>query len=385
MTVSKRLAPYGTTIFAEMTALAQAHDAINLGQGFPDWDGPEFIKQAATNAMAAGGHDQYPPMPGLPELRIAVASRYSPLLSGRIDPDTEVTITCGCTEGLMVSMLGLLDPGDEVVVIEPYYDSYPVGLALADAIPKFVTLRPPRFELDPEHLKAAFSSRTKAILVNNPHNPTGRMLTTEELTAIADLCLEHDAIAICDEVYEEITFGPEHLRLANYPGMEDRTVTLSSVGKTYSLTGWKVGWAIAPPALTRGIRSAHQFMTFTTPTPVQHGTVAALAAPQSFYQDLRTSYLGLRDLLAAGLTEVGFDVHLPEGTYFMMAGYGAFSDLDDRAFARHLVEVAGVAVIPPSVFYDNPERGQGMVRFAFCKSRDALEAAVDRLSRLTHS
>lgn len=383
MTVSKRLAPYGTTIFAEMTALAIAHDAVNLGQGFPDWDGPDFIKRAANEAMARGGHDQYPPMPGLPELRAAVSNRYSPLLGRQIDPGTEVTITCGCTEGLMTSFLGLLDPGDEVVIIEPYYDSYPVGIALAGATPRYITLGPPGFEIDTDQLTAAFNERTRAIVVNTPHNPTGRMFTHDELSAIAGLCQKYDVVAICDEVYEEITFGPEHLRLATFPGMEDRTVTLSSVGKTYSLTGWKVGWAIAPPRLTQGIRAAHQFMTFTTPTPVQHGTVAALGAPPSFYQDLRTSYLWLRDLLASGLTEIGFEVHIPEGTYFMMAGYHAFSDLDDRAFARHLVETTRVALIPPSVFYHRPESGQGMVRFAFCKSRHALEAALERLSSLT--
>jgi len=382
MAVSKRLQPFGVTIFAEMTALAQQYGAVNLGQGFPDWDGPDFVKEAAATSLAAGGSDQYPPMPGLPALRQTVAGRYGPLLGREVDPDTEVTITCGCTEGLTACFLGLIDPGDEVVVIEPYYDSYPVGIAFAGAIPRYVTLRPPDFALDPEELRAVFSEKTRAIVVNTPHNPSGRMFTYDEINLIAELCLEYDAIAISDEVYEEITFDGEHLRLATFPDMAERTVTLSSVGKTYSLTGWKVGWAIAAPSLTAGVRSAHQFMTFTTPTPVQHGTVAALNAPQQFYEDLRTDYRRLRDLLAKGLTEIGFDVHLPQGTYFMMAGYNRFSTDDDRTFARQLVEQARVAVIPPSVFYQDPVEGHGLVRFAFCKSADVLEDALQRLSSL---
>ncbi len=382
VSVSKRLQPFGVTIFTEMTALAQRHGAVNLGQGFPDWDGPDFVKQAAAASLAEGGSDQYPPMVGVLALRQTVAHRYGPLLGRAIDPDTEVTITCGCTEGLTASFLGLIDPGDEVVVIEPYYDSYPVGIALAGAIPRYVTLRRPDFALDPEALRSVFSERTRAIVVNTPHNPSGRVLTREELALIAELCVEFDAIAICDEVYEEITFDVDHLRLATFPGMADRTVTLSSVGKTYSLTGWKVGWAIASPALTAGVRAAHQFMTFTTPTPVQHGTIAALNAPERFYEDLRTDYRHLRDLLADGLTEIGFDVHIPQGTYFMLAGYSRFSTADDQAFARRLVEETRVAVIPPSVFYHDPVEGHGMVRFAFCKKSEVLEDALERLTEL---
>ncbi len=382
MGVSKRLQPFGVTIFAEMTALAQKHDAVNLGQGFPDWDGPDFVKEAAAASLAAGGSDQYPPMPGLPILRQTLADRYGKLLGREIDPNTEVTVTCGCTEALTASFIGLIDPGDEVVIIEPYYDSYPVGLALAGATPRYVTLRPPAFRLDPDELRAAFSPLTKAIVVNTPHNPTGRVFTPDEMDLIAGLCLEFDSIAITDEVYEEILFDGAHIRLATLPGMADRTVTLSSVGKTYSLTGWKVGWAIAPPPLTAGIRSAHQFMTFTTPTPVQHGTVAALNAPDGFYTDLRTRYQALRDLLASGLESIGFDVTVPAGTYFMMADYRRFSDADDRTFARWLVETTGVAVIPPGVFYSDSTSGHGLVRFAFCKGASTLEEALDRLSRL---
>lgn len=382
MRLSARLHPFGVTIFTEMTALAQDLGAINLGQGFPDWDGPDFIKQAAAESLAGGGADQYPAMAGIRELRQAIAARYGPLIGRRIDPDTEVTVTSGCTEALAASLLGLLEGGDEVVMISPFYDSYPVDVALAGAVPRHVTLRPPDFRLDPDELRTAFSDRTRAILVNTPHNPSGRMFDRDELGLVADLCEYYDAIAICDEVYEEITFGPDHLRLATFPGMEERTVTLSSVGKTYSLTGWKVGWAIAPAPLTGAVRAAHQYLTFTTPTPVQHGAVAALRAAPSFYDELRAQYLSLRDLLAGGLAEIGFDVHLPEGTYFMLAGYGRFSAEDDRSFARRLIEEVGVAVIPPSVFYHDPADGHGLVRFAFCKRPEVLAAALDRLSGL---
>lgn len=381
MTVSQRLVPFGVTIFTEMTAMAFEHDAINLGQGFPDWDGPEFIKEAARRSLASGGADQYPPSAGMPPLRRAIADRYRPLLGRELDPDTEVTVTSGCTEGLAASFLGLVDPGDEVVLIEPYYDAYPVGVALAGAVPRYVTLRPPDFALDLDELAAVVSPRTRAIVVNSPHNPTGRVFTTDELAGVARLCVEHDLVAISDEVYEEMVFEGEHRRLAAFPGMAERTVTLSSVGKTYSLTGWKVGWAIAPEHLTVGLRSAHQYLTFTTPTPVQLGSVAALAAPASYYEELRTTYRTLRDVLADGLGRIGFDLRPPQGTYFVMAGYGRHSSEDDRTFARRLVEEAGVATVPPGVFYHDPSSGHGLLRFAFCKREDLLSEAVGRLER----
>lgn len=381
MTVSQRLAPFGVTIFTEMTAMAVEHDAINLGQGFPDWDGPEFIKEAARSSLASGGADQYPPSAGMPPLRRAIADRYGPLLGRELDPDTEVTVTSGCTEGLAASFLGLVDPGDEVVLIEPYYDAYPVGVALAGAVPRYVTLRPPDFALDLDELAAVVSPRTRVIVVNSPHNPTGRVFTTDELAGVARMCVEHDLVAISDEVYEEMVFEGEHRRLATFPGMAERTVTLSSVGKTYSLTGWKVGWAIAPEHLTVGLRSAHQYLTFTTPTPVQLGSVAALAAPASYYEELRTTYRTLRDVLVDGLGRIGFDIRPPQGTYFVMAGYGRYSPEDDRTFARRLVEEAGVATVPPGVFYHDPSSGHGLLRFAFCKREDLLGEAVGRLER----
>lgn len=377
MPTADRLAPFGVTIFTEMTQLAVEHDAINLGQGFPNWDGAGFVKEAAVRSISVGGHDQYPPSPGIPELRRAIGSRYGPLLDRDLDPDTEITVTCGCTEGLSASFLGLINPGDEVVVIEPYYDSYPVNIALAGAVPRYVALKAPEFGIDPDELRAVFNSNTKAIVVNNPHNPTGRVFTTEELEVIADLCKKYDAIAICDDVYEEMTYGTTHQRLATFDGMWERTLTLSSVGKTFSLTGWKLGWAIGPAGLTNGLRSAHQFLTFTTPTPVQHGGVAALKAPDDFYDDMRESYQRKRDLLAKGLESAGFEPYVPHGTYFLMAAHPDATD--DREFCRQLITRAGVVTIPPSVFYSRPELGSRLVRFAFCKDEEVLKEAIARL------
>ncbi len=381
MSISQRLQPFGVSIFSEITELAESNRAINLGQGTPDGDGPGFVKDAAR-ASLEGGTDQYPPSPGVWALRKAIADRYGPLLGRELDPDTEVTVACGCSEALAASFLGLVDPGDEVIVIEPYYDSYPVNVAFAGGTPRFVTLRPPDFRLDLDELSAAFSKRTRAILLNTPHNPTGRVFDDDELGAVATLCHEHDVIALCDEVYEELTFGPPHHRLATFEGMWNRTVTMSSVAKTYSLTGWKLGWTIGPEHLTAGVRAAHQFLTFTTPTPVQHGAVAALAAPAGYYTQLRASYRAKRDLLVDGLVAAGFLPYAPDGTYFVLADHTPFGLPDDRSFCRHMIEKVGVAAIPPSVFYHRPETGSRLVRFAFCKDEETLTEAVDRLGRL---
>lgn len=382
MSTADRLAPFGVTIFTEMTALAAEYDAINLGQGFPNWEGADFVKDAAIHSMAGGANDQYPPSPGVPALRQAIADRYGLLLGRELDPDAEVTVTSGCTEAMAASFLGLINPGDEVILIEPFYDSYPACASLAGAVPRFVQLKAPEFRLDPDELRAVFSERTKAIVFNTPHNPTGRMFDIDELQMVADLCQEFDTVVIADEVYEEITFGKPHLRIATLPGMWERTLTLSSLGKTFSLTGWKLGWAIGPPALTAGLRSAHQFLTFTTPTPVQHGGVAALQAPAEFFDDLRSSYRSKRDTLTRGLADVGFDVHVPEGTYFLLAGFESFGFGDDRKFARHMVEQAGVVAIPPSVFYNDPAAGKHLIRFAFCKDEVTLNEAIARLALL---
>ena len=379
MPTSDRLQSFGVTIFTEMSDLARKHGAINLGQGFPDWDGAEFVKEAAARATLAGGHDQYPPSPGIPELRSALAEHYSPLLGKRLDPETEITVTSGCTEALAAAALGLINPGDEVILIEPYYDAYPADVAMAGGVLRHVTLRPPEFTLDIGELQEAITPATKAVFFNNPHNPTGRVFTEAEVAGLARLCVENDVIAISDEVYEEMTYdGAGHRRLATFDGMWERTLTLSSLGKTFSLTGWKVGWAIGPPDLTNSLRAAHQFLTFTTPTPVQHGAVAALEAPPSFYQAMRDSYQNKRDLLAAGLADSGFEVHLPQGTYFLMADHPG--EGDDREFCFDLIERAGVVAIPPSVFYSHPADGASLIRFAFCKEEDTLREALERIA-----
>ena len=379
--VAGRLASFGATIFTEMSRLAAEKGAINLGQGFPNFDGPGFVKDAAVDAIRAG-HGQYARMFGIPELNRAVADFFAAGSGRRVDPDAEVTVTSGCTEALVASFLGLVDPGAEVILFEPYYDSYRACLAMAGAVPRFVTLRPPDFAVDPAELRAAFSDRTRAILVNTPHNPTGKVFSRDELELIASLCRRHDAIAVTDEVYERLVFDAEHIRLAILDGMWERTVTLSSLGKTFSLTGWKVGWAVAPPPLTEGVRAAHQFITFATATPLQHGAVAALRAPESYYEQFVAEYRARRDLLVDGLAGIGFEVYPPQGTYFVLADHTRFGFEDDVSFCRHLTSEVGVAAIPPSAFYHDPADGRRLVRFAFCKDLDTLRQALDRLGQL---
>lgn len=386
--VAERLRPFGTTIFAEMTALANEHKAVNLSQGFPDFDGPEFVREAATRAMAEG-RNQYAPLPGTPELRAAISGWY-----GRggmdVDPDREVTVTAGCTEALAASFLGIVNPGDEVVVFEPFYDSYRACLAMAGAVGRWVTLRPGadgRFEFDEAELRAAFGPKTRAILVNTPHNPTGKVFTREELGLIRDLCVEHDAIAIVDEVYERLTYdrGLPHVRLAQLDGMGERTLTLSSLGKTFSLTGWKIGWAVGPAWLTAGVRSAHQFLTYAVATPLQIGAAAALSEGEQSVRELRAHYHAMRDLLAGALEGVGLRVLTPDGSYFIMADHTPVSArlglADDVAFCRHLTSTVGVAAIPPSAFYADPGHGAAFVRFAFCKTEGTMRAAIERLEK----
>lgn len=382
---ARRFAPFGTTIFSEMTALANTHRAVNLSQGFPDFDGPELGKLAARQAIE-GGHNQYAPMPGVPALRQAIAGWAERVSGIECDPDTEVSVTSGCTEAIAATMLGLLNPGDEVVVFEPYYDSYRACLAMADAVPRFVTLRPTPggFGYDPSELRAAFSGRTRAVLVNTPHNPTGTVLSAAQLGEIASLCIAHDAIAISDEVYERLTYDEHrHRSIASFPGMRGRTVVLSSSGKSFSLTGWKVGWAIAPPAYSAAIRSAHQFLTFSVATPLQHGVAALLSDAEDEITALRDHYRTTRALLAEALSELGFGLTPPQGSYFILADHrevtrrlGLRTDVD---LCRWLPEHAGVAAIPPSAFYSNPEDGAELVRFAFCKRTETIDEAIRRL------
>jgi aspartate/methionine/tyrosine aminotransferase len=381
MQTARRLQTFGQTVFTEMSRLALKHDAVNLGQGFPNFDGPDFVKRAAIGAIDSG-RNQYAPPSGVFRLRGAIADRFSGRTGIQVDPDDHVTVTSGCTEALASAFLGLIDPGDEVVLVEPFYDCYPADVTLAGAIPRFVTLRPPDFSLHEEALREVFTDKTRAILINTPHNPTGRVFTGRELEVVAALCKEYDAIAITDEVYEDLVFDGSHVSLAQLDGMWERTLTLSSLGKTFSLTGWKVGWAIGPEPLTDGIRAAHQFVTFATATPLQYGAAAALEAPSSFYEELLATYRHRRDLLTSGLADLGFDVFTPQGTYFVLADHTRFGFGDDIAFARHMVTDIGVAVIPPGAFYHRARDGASLVRFAFCKDEATIVHALEKMQRL---
>jgi aspartate/methionine/tyrosine aminotransferase len=402
--VAKRLQPFGTTIFTEMTALAVKHNAVNLAQGFPDFDGPQLAKDAAKAAIDAG-HSQYARMFGVPKLNAAIANAFSKRLASSpstprhlatstpfpLDPDAHVTVTSGCTEALPATLLGLINPGDEVILFEPFYDSYRACVALAGATPRFVTLRPDsngRFGFDESELRSAFNARTRAILINTPHNPTGKVYTRSELELIASLCQKHNIIAITDEVYEHLTYEPSlpHISLASLPGMWERTVTLSSFGKSFSLTGWKIGWAIAPQNLTAGVRAAHQFLTFATATPLQHGAAVVIENPGPIVEEYKSLFRRNRDVLAKALTELGFKAFPSDGTYFIMADHSAVSKRlgagDDRELCQKMIELCGVAAIPPSVFYENRDHGKRFVRFAYCKKAETIDLAVSRLAAL---
>lgn len=379
--LSSKLAGFGTTIFSEMTRLANEHGAINLAQGFPDFDGPEFVKEAAIAAIRAGS-GQYERVSGTPEIHRALSAKYRRDWELAYAPDSEIVVTAGATEAIFAAVQGLCDDGDEVVLFEPYYDSYKASVRMAGAVPRVVTLRAPDWSFDPGQLAAAFGPRTRAVILNTPHNPTGKVFSGDELEAVARLCRERGAVCIADEVYEHLVYEGRHVPMASLPGMRERTITISSLSKTFSLTGWRIGWAMAPPELASAVRSAHQFITFTAATPLQHGAAAGLCAGPDYYAALLADYRGKRDYLAGELARIGFKVMRPQGTYFVCADFRPFGFDDDQAFARHVTEKIGVAVIPPSVFYDNAEHGRSYVRFAFCKRRETLEAAVARLEKL---
>ncbi len=380
---ARALEPYGTSIFAEMTRLANEHDALNLAQGFPDFDGPTEIIDAAVAALR-GGANQYARSRGQPQLVRAISDCHERFYGLSWDPDSEVGVFAGATEGIAAAILGMVDPGDEVILLEPFYDSYPAMVQRAGGVPRYVTLRFPDFELPLAELEEKFSDRTRMLILNTPHNPTGKVFTREELELIARLCQRHDTVVLSDEVYEHITYdGVEHVPMATIDGMRERTLTLSSSGKTFSFTGWKIGWAIGPEPLTAAVRAAHQFLTFATATPLQHGAVAALGAPDEYYRGLLSDYRRKRDLLAEGLDALGFEVFLPEGTYFILADHRAFGAPDDVAFSKLLINKAGVAAIPPSAFYHRPSDGADLIRFAFCKDDATLREALDRMQALT--
>ncbi|MFE9440331.1 pyridoxal phosphate-dependent aminotransferase [Streptomyces sp. NPDC006602] len=383
--LNRRLAEFGTTIFAEMSALALRTGSINLGQGFPDTDGPEEIREAAVRALRDGHGNQYPPGPGIPELRTAVAAHQERRYGLSYDPDTEVLVTAGATEAIAAALLALVEPGDEVVALEPYYDSYAACIAMAGGTRVPVTLRPHEgsFRLDLDELRAAVTDRTRLLLINTPHNPTGTVLTRAELTAIAELAVERDLLVVTDEVYEHLVFDEaEHLPLATFPGMRERTVSIGSAGKTFSFTGWKVGWVTAAPGLVAAVRSAKQFLTYVASGPFQYAVAEALSLPDSYFTAFRDDMLAKRDLLATGLAEAGFEVFRPAGTYFITTDIRPLGESDGFAFCRALPERAGVVAIPNAVFYDHREAGAPFVRFAFCKQTAVLEEAVKRLKTL---
>ncbi|WP_189816931.1 pyridoxal phosphate-dependent aminotransferase [Streptomyces olivaceoviridis] len=383
--LNRRLAAFGTTIFAEMSALAVATGSINLGQGFPDTDGPEEIREAAVRALRDGRGNQYPPGPGVPELRTAIAAHQSRRYGLSYDPDTEVLVTAGATEAIAAALLALVEPGDEVVALEPYYDSYAASIAMAGGTRVPVTLRPHEgsFRLDLDELRAAVTDRTRLLLINTPHNPTGTVLTRAELAAVAELAVERDLLVVTDEVYEHLVFdGAEHLPLAGFPGMRERTVSIGSAGKTFSFTGWKVGWVTAAPELVGAVRAVKQFLTYVSSGPFQYAVAEALALPDTYFEEFRRGMLARREILAEGLTAAGFEVFRPAGTYFITTDIRPLGEKDGFAFCRALPERAGVVAIPNAVFYDDREAGAPFVRFAFCKREDVLREAAERLRRM---
>ena len=372
----------GTTIFAEMSALAAETGAVNLGQGFPDTDGPREIAQLAADAILGGRGNQYPPGPGVPELRHAIAWHQKRWYGLDYDPGSEVLVTAGATEAVAAALLALVEPGDEVIALEPYYDSYAACIAMAGGVRVPVTLRPPGFRPDLDALAAAVTPRTRLILLNTPHNPTGAVLTPAELAAVAELACSRDLLVVTDEVYEHLVFEGEHVPIASLPGMRERTVTISSAGKTFSFTGWKIGWVTACADLVTAVKTTKQFLTFVSGGPFQYAVAEALRLPDTYFTGLRDDLRRKRDLLSAGLAQAGFEVYRPAGTYFVTTDIRPFGESDGIAFCRELPRRAGVVAVPLAVLYDNKEAGASQVRFAFCKRTEVLEEALTRLARL---
>jgi N-succinyldiaminopimelate aminotransferase len=377
-----RLRGLGTTIFSEMTALAIEHNAVNLGQGFPDTEGPTAIREAAVAAMRAG-HNQYAPGTGVPALRHAIAEHQQHRYGLTFDPDHEITVTAGATEAIAAAILALCEVGHEVITFEPYYDSYVANIAMAGAVRRTVTLRPPDFGFDLDELAAAITPRTRLILLNSPHNPTGKVFDASELGQIAALCVEHDLLAVTDEVYEHLVFEGQHLPLATFPGMRDRTVTISSAGKSFSFTGWKVGWACASPDLSAALRTTKQFLSFTNGTPFQHAVAHGLTLGDDVFDELAQRYRARRDQLCSGLRALGFDVFNVAGTYFATVDIRSLGFDDGMEFCRRLPELVGVVAVPEVVFYDNKQVGAPLVRFAFCKSETVIDEGLARLAKLS--
>ncbi len=388
--ISRKAASFTESVIREMSREAVKHGAVNLGQGFPDWAAPDDIKRKAQEAIAAD-HNQYAVTWGVKEFRDAIAKKTMWYLGMDIDPESEITVTCGSTEGMIAAMMATVDPGDEVVVFEPFYENYAPDAILSDATPVHVPLyrTDNGFVFDREELRSAFSERTKAIIICNPNNPTGKVFTRNELEFIADLCKEHQALCFTDEIYEHITYSAEedgdpmeHISMATIEGMRDRTVIVNSLSKTYSVTGWRVGYCIAPPDITSAIRKVHDFLTVGAANPLQHAGAYAMGLPPGYYVELQKEYLRKRNFIVNVLRETGFKCDYPEGAYYVMADISEFGFPNDIEFTKHLIRGIGVAVVPGSSFYHEPSMGSQLVRFCFCKKDETLEAAAERLAKL---
>src|ERR671932_2197730 len=378
---ARRTATFTESVIREMTRIANQYDAINLAQGFPDFPMPEPMKDAACAAIH-GDVNQYAITWGSPPLRLAIAEKYRRWYGMEVDPERDITVTCGATEAMAATFLALVNPGDEVVVLEPFYENYGPDAILAGAKPVFVPLEPPDWRLDPDRLRAAFSERTKAIIVNTPHNPTGRVLTREEVSLIAELCSAHDAWAVTDEIYEHIRYAGDHHPIATWPGMRERTVTISGLSKTFSCTGWRLGYAIAPPRQSQAIRKVHDFLTVGAPAPLQAAGAVGMSFDADYFNHLALDYRGRRHIMVEALAEAGFAFAVPEGAYYIFADFSALSHKSDVVFAKWLAREIGIAAVPGSSFYHHRELGRSLVRFAFCKRIDTLKRAAERLTRV---
>ncbi|HEX8716257.1 MAG TPA: aminotransferase class I/II-fold pyridoxal phosphate-dependent enzyme [Gemmatimonadaceae bacterium] len=378
---ARRTVTFTESVIREMTRIAHQHEAINLAQGFPDFPMPAPMKDAACAAIQ-GDINQYAITWGAPALRLAIAQKYRRWYNMDVDPEREITVTCGATEAMASTFLALLDPGDEVIILAPFYENYGPDAILADATPVYVPLEGPEWSLDPDRLRRAFTSRTRAIVVNTPHNPTGRVLTRDEISLVASLCVEHDVLAFTDEIYEHIRYAGAHHALATWPGMRERTVTISGLSKTFSCTGWRLGYAIAPEAQSVAIRKVHDFLTVGAPAPLQAAAAVAMRFDADYYNQLARDYRERRDLLAGALTEAGFLFSLPQGAYYILADFSALSDTPDDVFARWMTADVGVATVPGSSFYGDGDLGRRFVRFAFCKKTETLARAAERLATL---
>jgi aminotransferase len=383
---ANRTVTFTESVIREMTREALKHGAVNLSQGFPDFPAPEDLKRAAASAIA-DDVNQYAVTWGAKDFREAIADKTRWFLGLDVDPETEITVTCGSTEGMIAAMMATVDPGEEVVVFEPFYENYAPDAILSGATPRYVPLRAPDWTFDPDELRAAFNERTKAVILCNPNNPTGKVFTREEMEFVAALCREYDALCFTDEIYEHIIYPREdreveHISMAQLEGMRERTVVVNSMSKTYSVTGWRVGYCIAPPDITGAVRKVHDFLTVGAAAPLQRAGAYALRMPPEYYEELGREYERRRDLLLPALEDVGFKVFRPDGAYYVMTDISAFGFRDDVEFTRHLIREVGVACVPGSSFYSRPELGARQVRFCFCKKDETLEAAADRLRKL---